>query len=232
MTWLVPHSPKYLGPITNYISIPTFPDLLAKFLYDQSHPDAPANQAADMISHYQQYYYNGKIHVYHSATCIYNAQSDSTSSINGAVHQVIHCAPSWNHGPPRYDCVFVNNDPDLPGFEGLYVGQVLLLFSIRSQIHRRDQDIPCALVQWFEVVGDEPCNLTGMWMVKPELDPITKQRVMSVIHVGSIIRPAHLIPLYGKEHVHHDLHAADSIKSYKGFYVNKFSDYHAYRLAF
>jgi hypothetical protein len=227
----VPHSPRYLKTITDYISIPNFPDLLAKFLHEQAHPqDTPANQAVH-ISQYRSYH--GKIHIFHSATCIYSAQSDSTSSISGAVHQVIHCVPSWNHGPPRYDCVFVNNDPDLPGFEGLYVGQVLLLFSIKSQVHsRRDKDIPCALVQWFEVVGDKPCNLTGMWMVKPELDPRTKQRVMSVIHVGSIVRPAHLIPLYGKEHVHHDLCAADSINSYKGFYVNKFSDYHAYRLAF
>ncbi|KAF8332479.1 hypothetical protein F5887DRAFT_1063884 [Amanita rubescens] len=149
-----------------------------------------------------------------------------------AIHQRIYCTPSWRKGPPRYDCVFVNNNSDLPGFKGLWVGQVLLLFSIKAPRGSRVPDTPCALVQWFTVVDEHPCDITGMWMVKPEVDSRTKQRSMDVIHLGSIVRPAHLIPIYGEEHVPHDLHTADALNSFRGFYVNKFSDYHAYHLAF
>ena len=49
--------------------------------------------------------------------------------INGIHWQRIHATSAWRNGPPRYDCVFVENDPTLPGFQGLYVAQVLLFFS-------------------------------------------------------------------------------------------------------
>lgn len=219
-------SPRYIQEIANHISIPSFPDLLATFLYQQANYHTPATQAVTAIPHQQPYH--GMIHMFHSATCMY---SDLTHA--RAVHQVIHCTPSWSRkGLPRYDCVFINSNPNLPGFKGLRVGQVQLLFSLKSLSRRREEDIPCALVKWFKAVGDGPCDLTGMWMVQPELDSRTKQRLMSVIPVNTIIRPAHLIPLYGHEHVHHELQSAYSLQAYKGYYVNKFSDYHAYCFAF
>ncbi len=141
------------------------------------------------------------------------------------LHQNIHLFHSAT-------CVFVNHDPSSPGFRGLYVGQVQLIFCIKSPHGSREPDTPCALIQWFTAVGDKPCDITGMWMVKPEVQPRTKQCVMSVIHLDSIIWPAHLIPIFYKEHVAHDHHVADSLTSFNGYYVNKFSDYHAYHLAF
>lgn len=171
------------------------------------------------------------VHIFHSATCIYSASRNSNGT-GRTIHQAIYCTPSWKKGPPRYDCVFVNNNSNLPGFKSLWVGQLLLLFSIKSPRGSRVPDTPCALVQWFTAVGEQPCDLSGMWMVKPEVDPRTKQRAMDVIHLGSIVRPAHLVPIYGEEHVPHDLHAGDVLNSFKGFYVNKFSDYHAFHLAF
>jgi hypothetical protein len=56
---------------------------------------------------------------------------------------------------------------------------------------------PCALVQWFVVVGDAPCSDTGMWIVKPEMDNDGTQ-VTLIIHVDSIVRGAHLIGVYGE----------------------------------
>lgn len=221
----VPHSPKDLEKIAATYSIPTLPELIKTFLYHQSNPNVPADDIVD-ISQLPPFHRN--IHVFNSATCIYRTPRN-TDGTCGTVHQVIHCTKSWKKGPPRYDCVFVNNGTNLPGFEGLWVGQVLLIFSIKSPRGSRVPNIPCALVQWFTQVDDDPCDLTGMWMVKPEINPATKQRAMSVIHLESILQPAHLIPIYGEEHVHHDIQAADSLNAFKGFYVNKFSDYHAYQ---
>ena len=62
--------------------------------------------------------------------------------------------------------MFLEKDPTLAGFRGLHVVQVRLFFSFRHNQIR----YPCAFVQWFTPVGDEPCRDTGMWMVKPDFD--------------------------------------------------------------
>ncbi|KAJ7925507.1 hypothetical protein B0H13DRAFT_2314521 [Mycena leptocephala] len=83
---------------------------------------------------------------------------------------------------PRYDCVFVEGDPDLPGFRGL------LFMSFKHL----GITYPCALVTWFSAIGDEPCPDVGMWMVEPDIDH-RGQRIMDIIHVDTILRGAHLI---------------------------------------
>ena len=54
-------------------------------------------------------------------------------------HQRIQANSSWRNGAPRYDCVFVEKDPSLAGFHGLFVAQVMLFFFhfhiIMSSIH-------------------------------------------------------------------------------------------------
>jgi hypothetical protein len=218
----VAHYPRYSNDIAERISVPQFPDLVRKFIYYQLNPDAPAIHDVD-ISICPPFF--DRIHVFNSATCTFYAPNEK----GGSMRQIIHCASGWRDGPARHDCVFVENDLKLPGFEGVYVGQVKLLFSFKP--HAGAKTLPCALIQWFTAVGDKPCDITGMWMVKPEYDA-NGERNMSVIHLDSVLRPAHLIPIFGKEHIPHDLHATDSLMAFNGYYVNKFSDYHAYHLAF
>ena len=174
--------------------------------------------------------FRGRINVFISASATFHAPSDYCS-IAGMTTQKIHCTSSWRNGPARHDCVYAEKDPTLPGFKGLYVAQVVLLFSFEF----RSVHYPCALVKWFTQVGDEPCPVTGMWMVQPEHydnDEDENSRVISVIHLDSILRPAHLIPVFGDKQVDHDLHFSNSLLAFKTFYVNKYSDYHAYSLAF
>ncbi|KAJ7654883.1 hypothetical protein B0H17DRAFT_956665, partial [Mycena rosella] len=87
-----------------------------------------------------------------------------------------------------YDCVFVEGDPDLPGFRGLLAARVLLFMSFKH----RGISYPCALVTWFPAIGDEPCPNVGMWMVEPDLDGC-RQRFMDIIYFDTILRGAHLI---------------------------------------
>ena len=139
----------------------------------------------------------------------------------------ISACSSWRNGPPCYDCVFAEKDSSLAGFCGLFVAQVILFFSFSYQ----NTSYPCALVQWFSVIGEEPCPHTGMWMVEPEFDE-NEERVVSVIHLDSIMRPAHLIGIYGNDHIPHDFKHTDSLSAFAAFYVNKYSDYHAFQLAY
>ncbi|KAI6097698.1 hypothetical protein EDD16DRAFT_1697820 [Pisolithus croceorrhizus] len=130
-----------------------------------------------------------------SAVATFHAPSD-LSGANGMHCQCIHASPSWRNGAPRYDCAIV------------------LLFSL-SNVH-----YPCALVQWFTPIGNEPCNNTGMWKVEHEYDEYGDHLV------------THLIGIYGDEYIPPDLHYSDSLAAFGSFYVNKYSDYHAFGLAF
>ena len=224
----VKHFPKYARDIADSIGIPEFPELLQRFLYDQQNPSTNLTGSEVDISQCPDF--RGKIKVFTSASATFYAPSDHCS-IGGMTTQKIRCTPSWRDGPACYDCVYVERDPTLPGFKGLYLAQVVLLFSFEF----RSIHYPCALVKWFIQVGDEPCPVTGMWRVQPEHhdnDQDESSRVVSVIHLESILRPAHLIPVFGDQPVDHDLHFSHSLLAFKTFYVNKFSDYHAYCLAF
>jgi len=55
---------------------------------------------------------------------------------------------------------------------------------------------------------------------------------MGVIHVESIVRGAHLIPVYGDDMVPRHISFINSLDSYKAYYVNKFADHHANEIAF
>ncbi|KAJ7687975.1 hypothetical protein B0H16DRAFT_1354306, partial [Mycena metata] len=105
----------------------------------------------------------------------------------------IRAVRSWRGGPARYDTIFVEQDGDLPGFCGLLTARVLLFFSFKHD----HIEYPCALVTWLAAIGDPPCPDVGMWMVEPDVDNRGK-RVMDIIHVDSILRGAHLIPIFSR----------------------------------
>ena len=134
--------------------------------------------------------------------------------------------PSWRRGPPRYDCVFLNSDPNLEGMRGLDIVRIQVLFSFEFGGKR----YPCALVRWFSRIGDATDEDTGMWIVQPELDD--DQPVVSVIHLDCVVRAAHLIGVYGSKSIPRDLTFHDSLDAFISFYVNKFIDHHAFSIAF
>lgn len=140
------------------------------------------------------------------------------SGVNGMYRQCIRATPSWQGGPARYDCVFIEKDPKLPGFQGLHVAQVVLFLAFTHRV----TCYPCALVRWFSPLGDSPCSETRMWQVKPDFDEQGN-------HLVSVI---HLIPIFVSTPIDHDMQFTDSLAAFASYYVNKFSDYHAHEIAF
>ncbi|KAG1831201.1 hypothetical protein DFJ58DRAFT_671436, partial [Suillus subalutaceus] len=72
---------------------------------------------------------------------------------------------------------------------------------------------------------------TGMWMVQPAHNANNSPHI-SIIHIDSIYRAAHLIPVYGTrpispQHQHH--HTYDIFRT---FYVNKYANHHAFEITF
>jgi hypothetical protein len=167
------------------------------------------------------------IRIFHSATSLYHAPSD-LSGIGGMHREVIRATPSWLNGPARHDCVFVEKDPDQAGFRGLNIAQVHFFLSFKHD----GTEYECAYVRWFEPFGDEPCDATGLWRVRPDYDYWRRCRICSIIHIDSILRCAHLMPVFGSQFIPSSLHHSQTLHAFKLFYVNKYIDYHAYEVAF
>jgi hypothetical protein len=169
--------------------------------------------------------FNGRLSVVYSATATFFAPSDECGA-GGMRREIIRSTPNWRRSGPRYDCVYVVHDPELPGFRGLHVARVRLFFTITYE----EIAYPCALVSWFLPIGDQPCPQTGMWMVKPEVE--SGDRPLQVIHVDSILRSAHLLGIPGDNVIHPKLRHTMTLDVFNAFYVNKYADHHAHELAF
>ena len=139
----------------------------------------------------------------------------------------IHATDTWRNGPGRYDCIFVNTDPSVDGMLGFDIARVRLIFSFKHE----GTIFPCALVHWFSRVDDSPDELTKMWIVKPEFNDDGTHSA-SVIHLDTIFRAAHLMPVYGRDAVPKYLSFTQTLDAFNSYYVNKYIDHHAYEIAF
>ena len=71
-----------------------------------------------------------------------------------------------------------------------------------------------------------------MWIVEPDLDN-GKYRVMSVVHADSIVRAAHLLPVFRADTlVPREINFSHTLDLFAAFYVNKYIDYHAFETVF
>jgi hypothetical protein len=164
--------------------------------------------------------------VYTSAVATFYAPSD-ISGVGGMRCERIRAVDTWRNGPGRYDCVFINTDDSAKGLLSFNIAHVRLFFSVKHE----GTKYPCALVHWYSRVGDSPDDNTGMWVVGPDLLD-DGQPFVSVIHLDSIFRAAHLLPVYGHEFVPTYLTCMQSLDAFHAYYVNKYIDHHAFEIAF
>ena len=171
-----------------------------------------------------------KVSVYHSATATFRAPSNP-SGPGGMYREVIRSTPLWLMGDipgPHRDCVFVDmGDSEAIGMKALHVARVYLFF----KFSHNDINYPCALVQWYST-SDEPDDSTSLWVIRPET---TRRgaRHMSVIHVDTIFRGAHLLPRFLSDApVYRELNYMNVLDLFASFYVNKHIDHHVFKVAF
>ena len=77
-------------------------------------------------------------------------------------------------------------------------------------------------------MGDSSDDHTHMWVVQPNND----ENLLSIIHLDTVVRAAHLLPVFGSKHVSKALSFMDTLDTFMRFYVNKFADHHAFKIAF
>ncbi|KAH9011269.1 hypothetical protein EDB84DRAFT_1540472 [Lactarius hengduanensis] len=220
--------PRDIYVLARRIGQQELPLLTRRFLYDYLHPQSQI--PASHIPEDDLPQVPNNVYVYTSIRAVFYAPSD-LSGLGGLRHERIRSTQSWYGGPPRRDCVFVGNRdlPDAPGMRGLLVARVLLFFSFVDQGSTK---YPCALVHWFSIVGDDPCDETGMWIVKPDFR--RGRPSLEVIHLDTILRGAHLIGVSGTHFLPNDLDFTfdKSLDAFSLFYVNKYVDHHAHEIAF
>ncbi|KAG2102871.1 uncharacterized protein F5147DRAFT_746797 [Suillus discolor] len=201
---------RTIADLAGELGIPSFPTLICLFLYDQIHADDHHSSADIPLCNCPSYM--GPIKIFHSATATFVAPSDP-SGITGMHRQHIRAAPSWRNGPGRFDCAFVNTDDRHDGMLSMDVVRIFCFFSFTFTNGRT-----------------YPYELTGMWMVAPSFNK-DGSCDLSIIHIDSIICSAHLLPIFGTQFVPCGLQFYDSLDVYRGFYVNRFIDHHAFVLA-
>ncbi|KAJ7194145.1 hypothetical protein GGX14DRAFT_404929 [Mycena pura] len=216
-----PRDPHLLG---RRLHLPQLPSLIRRFLYAQQSANPPESLADIDLNDCPAAPKSVKI--FPSALATFYAPSDQ-SGLGGQLRERIRAVPSWRGGPARYDCVYVEHDPDEPGFRGLLAARTLLFMTFT---HER-VEYPCALVTWFSAIGDEPCPDVGMWMVEPDLDR-WGTRPLDIIHIDSILRAAHLIPIFGDDCLPYDFKYSSSLDAFEAYYINKYADHHSHEIAF
>jgi hypothetical protein len=203
---------------------PDFQCLVRRFLFDQIHLHDPGAPLASDVPLAQCPPFDCSISVYHTLTAVFYSPSDP-SGIRGMRQEYIRSNPRWRKRLPRYDTVFVERDPTLAGIRGFDVVRLLALFSFVWRFNY----YPCALVRWFKHAADEPDDVMGMWVVQPDFNADGSPAI-GVIHLDSVLRAAHLVPVFGDDPMPIELSAEQSLDKFRAFYVNKYIDYHAFEI--
>ncbi|KAI6146653.1 hypothetical protein BKA82DRAFT_145976 [Pisolithus tinctorius] len=144
-------------------------------------------------------------------------------------HKYIHSCPMWRNEGPCFDCIFVVTDPEAEGMHGLDIAHVLCFFSFNQFFEPLYQSTlyPCTVIHWFNHMGDGPDVATGMWIICPSYN------ACNVPHIDIIYHAAHLIPIYATHNINtRDIKPHGSYNTFNFFYVNKFTNHHAFEIAF
>lgn len=70
-----------------------------------------------------------------------------------------------------------------------------------------------------------------MWIVEPDTSDDDNEPT-TIIHLDTVIRAAHLLPVFGHDHVPQTLSFPDTLDTFTRFYVNKYADHHTFEIAF
>ncbi|OCH84269.1 hypothetical protein OBBRIDRAFT_815526 [Obba rivulosa] len=220
-----PAHPQNVQMLSAYIHQPQLLELIQRFLRVQTQPNASHDSIQIRLD--QCPIYRGKIYTYHSATATYFAPSDPCG-VGGMHREHIRGTPSWYHGSPRFDCVFLEPEQNCDSINRFGIARLKLLFSIKHQ----SVSYPCALVHWYEVLGDAPDNRTGMWIIKLKFHDRRRHNPhVSVVHLDTLLRAAHLMPCFGRSAIGVDIRAHYALNRFKAFYLNKYIDHHACRVS-
>ncbi|KAH9839287.1 uncharacterized protein C8Q71DRAFT_795564 [Rhodofomes roseus] len=196
---------------------PDLLELIRRFLFDQLCDTDEVNSSEVELPECPQFF--GKVAVFRTAHATFSAPSELSGN-RGMHRELIRSNPSYR-GHSRYDTVLVSIDANTPGMQGMAVARVTGLMVIPY----RGERYQCALIDWFDVT-DQPDDVTGMYVVQPEI--IQGQQASSIVHLDSIFRAVHLMPVFRDTFMPLTFHFSYSLDAFESFYINRYGDYHSH----
>ncbi|KAK1216986.1 hypothetical protein PQX77_020366 [Marasmius sp. AFHP31] len=166
--------------------------------------------------------------------------TSSTMVIIDSVHVTPACTNKRGHVvPSRFDTVLVymGKEDVGPAFgvKGYRVGRVRVIFTLcqqqLDQLFQPDEQeyVPkhLAYVEWFTKFSSQPEWVHGLYKVACSVDPTSGYQDASVVPVALFCRSIHLYPRFGPV-VPPEWTSSTVLNLAPHFYVNAFSDRHAY----
>ncbi|KIN96825.1 hypothetical protein M404DRAFT_162080 [Pisolithus tinctorius Marx 270] len=123
--------------------------------------------------------------------CVYNSvcstffAPSNLCGLYGMHCKYIHSCPMWKNEGPCFDCIFVVTNPEVEGMCGLDIACILCFFSFKYQ----GTLYPCAVLRWFDCMGDGPDIATGMWIIHPSYNACNVPHI-AIIHIDVIYHVA------------------------------------------
>ncbi|KAI6001491.1 hypothetical protein EDC04DRAFT_2583943, partial [Pisolithus marmoratus] len=106
--------------------------------------------------------YDGQVRVFNSASSQFYVPSDLSRVSSMQTEYICSCL-MWRNEGPCMDCVFIGTDPEASGMHAYSIVHVIVFFFFNY----KGVAYPCAAIHWFDIIGNEPDDDTGMWMVHP-----------------------------------------------------------------
>ncbi|KIJ15199.1 hypothetical protein PAXINDRAFT_77646, partial [Paxillus involutus ATCC 200175] len=210
---------------------------LARFAIKISQPELSARQAEHAA---QDINLPRTLLIYHKIR--FNPVNTLGHRDDSQTIDAIHAKPGRKdrHGrgvPSRFDTALINlGDGKDTGVQGYRVGQVRAIFSIPPQTQslifgRIHPPIPrhLAYIEWFSPFSSSPEPNHGMYKVTCSI--VNGERVASIVPVANIRRSVHLIPKF-RAVAPRDWTSSNVLERCNTFFVNQFTDRHAYRTIF
>jgi hypothetical protein len=196
--------------------------MLRQYLYDQLQDEDPELPTGAEVLEQDLPVFHGRIAVHTSAAAVFYAPSE-LAGIGGMHRELIRSTSLWYGSYERRDTVLFQSSPDYGDIlGGMLVGRVRRFVSFRHLNTR----YAAALVEVFDVDGDEPDGLTGMWMLRPRKQG--SQRQLKLIDIRKIWRACHIIGCYGQTRIPPAFHFSKTHIAFTRYYLNHFANYHAH----
>ena len=122
--------PQLVKQLSQVLFLPSLPGLISCFFYEQLNPGLTIPVEEILLSKCPSYM--GKVFLYPLAMAMYYAPSN-ISGLGGMFHERIWSVFFWHGSSQWQDCVFITQDEDIPGFQGLLIGQVLAFLKLKHE---------------------------------------------------------------------------------------------------
>ena len=210
-------------------------DALARYIAQHRYPNASEKEVERIATGIAIPF--SKVDVYHKAKFWLGHSEHHPLSSNeyNTLHVVLRRASaSGEMLPEQFDTALINEGlATTVGVSGHRIAQVRVLFTIQEKYAARvftgGRPVPriFAYIEWFNKFEKQPTGPMRLWSIQRSIED--NHRMALLIPIGHIARSVHLFPNWTADDVK-EWSSVNVLERCIDFYLNPFSDRHAYHL--